>query len=198
MDEKIYRLNLDEVEGMNAISFVDNPAIKIDWFAFSEQLQFKTDTSKQMVTSPIMLANTLIPRSHPTMGKFSVYYDEDTILQMMIQYMSSDKKDNIDFQHNGELVPGIKLVESYITGDRNKSNLFDIPKGSWVGSFYIEDKELYDSLINSKDFNGVSLDGQFGLEEVVIEDMIYSAIEDIMKTNDTDEDKEIKLKKLLG
>ena len=195
---KIYELKIDEDNdklGINILSFVDNPAIKTEWFTFSEQETVKKDLKKQMITSPIMLANSLIKRDLPNIGMFEVFYSEETIMQMMIQFMSSDKKDNVDFQHNKELIEGIKLVESYIVDERNSSNIFDVPKGSWIGTFYIEDKELYNKLVEDPNFNGISLDGIFKMEEVMV-DMIYEAIIEVVSSDLDDELKVEKLKSL--
>ena len=55
----------DDDTGVYAISFVDDPATEIEWYAFnkdSKPVKFASDDNKQMITAPIMLADTPIYR----------------------------------------------------------------------------------------------------------------------------------------
>jgi hypothetical protein len=84
-------------------------------------------------------------------------------------------------------------------GDRNESKVFpDLPEGSWMATFYIENDEVWDQ-IKSGEFNGFSLEGYF--IEKYEDDMISrieEELESILSSSDTDDDKELKIKKLLN
>ena len=102
----------DENTGVYAISFVDNPATEVDWYAFSDKKinKFNGDDVKQLITGPIMLANTPIYRYHPQMGEYNVIFRPDTILDMMKKYMSSNMKDNVNEQHDSsKVVDGVYI-----------------------------------------------------------------------------------------
>jgi hypothetical protein len=161
---------------------------------------FQSD-EKRIVTSPIMVAETPILRYHEIFGKYYVKFSEDTILKMMKKYFKENKINNVNEQHNPKkFIKDVYLVESFIVGDRVTSELYpDLPKGSWVGSFYIDDEEYWNKIKNTNEFTGFSLEGQF--IEQYEEDMInkkFSEIEGIINSNMSDDDKEIKIKTILN
>lgn len=185
MDKKIVYLDInldDEESGVDAISFVDRPAIEMEWLAFSkdkkDKVNFGKDDVKQMITSPIMLAETEIYRFDPVNGEYYVKFSEETIRNMMIKYFKEDKINNVNEQHDSNrVVEDVYLVESFIVDDRVSLNGFDVPKGSWVGTFYIDNVDYYNKLVNDPEFNGFSLEGNFNSKE---EDEVYSKIEEIL------------------
>jgi hypothetical protein len=161
---------------------------------------FQSD-EKRIVTSPIMVAETPILRYHEIFGKYYVKFSEDTILKMMKKYFKENKINNVNEQHDPKkFIKDVYLVESFIVGDRVTSELYpDLPKGSWVGSFYIDDEEYWNKIKNTNEFTGFSLEGQF--IEQYEEDMInkkFSEIEGIINSNMSDDDKEIKIKTILN
>lgn len=161
---------------------------------------FQSD-EKRIVTSPIMLAETPILRYHPIFGKYYVKFSEDTILKMMKKYFKENKINNVNEQHDPKkIVNDVYLIESFIVGDRVSSELYpDLPKGSWVGSFYIDNEEYWNKIKTSNEFSGFSLEGKF--IEQYEEDMInkkFSEIEDIINSNISDNEKEIKIKTILN
>ena len=170
---------------------------------FSNQ-KFKGDDVKQMITGPVMLADTPIYRYQEGVGEYNVIFRPDAIMDMMKKYMSSDMKDNVNEQHNSNrVVEGVYLVESFILDDRMDLNgtYKNLPKGTWMGTFYIEDKEYYNELVNNPEFNGFSLEGIFDetvVPEEVISEHLYSKIQDILDDiNLTDEEIYDKIKKIL-
>ena len=161
---------------------------------------FQSD-EKRIVTSPIMVAETPILRYHEIFGKYYVKFSEDTILKMMKKYFKENKINNVNEQHDPKkFIKDVYLVESFIVGDRVTSELYpDLPKGSWVGSFYIDNEEYWNKIKNTNEFTGFSLEGQF--IEQYEEDMInkkFSEIEGIINSNMSDDDKEIKIKTILN
>ena len=166
----------DDDTGVYAISFVDDPATEIEWYAFnkdSKPVKFASDDNKQMITAPIMLADTPIYRYSKVMGEYNVIFRKDTIMDMMKKYRMTNIIDSVNEQHNPDVeVEGVYLVESFIVDDRITMNApFDkIPEGSWMGTYYIEDKEYYNKLVSSDDFNGFSLEGTF--DNIMVEDNI--------------------------
>jgi hypothetical protein len=161
---------------------------------------FQSD-EKRIVTSPIMVAETPILRYHEIFGKYYVKFSEDTILKMMKKYFKENKINNVNEQHDPKkFIKDVYLVESFIVGDRVTSELYpDLPKGSWVGSFYIDNEEYWDKIKTTNEFTGFSLEGQF--IEQYEEDMInkkFSEIEGIINSNMSDDDKEIKIKTILN
>jgi len=167
-----YYLEIDEnneLSGLDAISFVDAPAIEMNWYTFKkdEKYTFKKDDVKRVITSPIMLSETPIYRVAPDGTEYQVKFSEDTIFSMMKKYFADNRIHNVNENHDAaRVVDNVILIESFIVGDRTTSNLYpDLPKGSWIGSFHIQDEDYWNNVILSDEFTGVSLEGGFDLVE---------------------------------
>jgi hypothetical protein len=91
------------------------------------------------------------------------------------------------------------MIESFIVGDRTTSELYpDLPKGSWVASFYIEDKEYWNK-IKQEGFTGFSLEGFFEEQyEMEMINKVFNSVKNIVFSNLPDEDKEEQIKRILG
>jgi hypothetical protein len=74
----------------------------------------------------------------------------------------------------------------------------DLPPGSWVATYYVDNDEVWEK-IKSGEYNGFSLEGYFieKYEDDMIE-KVKEELEAIIESNDTDENKEYKIKKILN
>jgi hypothetical protein len=171
------------------------------WNNNMSKVEFQSiNDEKRIITTPIMLANTEIPRYHPSVGKYFVKFTPKAILKMMVKYFKQNKIHRINEDHNPDkVVDGVYMIESYIVDERNQSLLYpDLPKGSWVASFYVSDVEYWEKLKN-EGFKGVSLEGFF--QEIYEGEMIqkvFNSIKNIVFSNLPDDDKEEQIKRLLG
>lgn len=191
----------DDKTGMDVISFVTSPATEIVWGKFNKTTHFAKNELKRIVTGPVMLAETPIYRYDDVIGGFYCKFSEETIFKMMKKYFMENKIHQVNEQHNGNRVVGnVYMVESFIVGDKVESKLYpELPKGTWMASFFIEDENYWNDVIMKDEFNGFSLEGNFTyhMENDII-DNIYSSIENILSSEITDEEKETKIKELLN
>ena len=167
---------------------------------FKKQEFSDLNEEKRMVTSPVMLAETPILRYNPDLGKYWIKFKPETIEKMMRKYFKENKIHKVNTNHDPKsLKDGVYMVESYIVGDRNESKVFpDLPEGTWMATFYVENDEVWDQ-IKQGEFNGFSLEGYF--IEKYEDDMIArieEELESILTSTYSDEDKELKIKKLLN
>lgn len=204
-------IDMDDESGVKAVSFVNNPATKIKWEAFEGQEHittkqvFSSDKKKQMIYSPIMLCNTPIERHSDRKGNYYVMFSEASIRKMMVKYAKSNNTHNVNLQHNKDMkLEGVFLVESFIYDDRLELNGMDVEKGTWMGSYYIEDLDLYNKLIADPDFNGFSLEGDFKETTTMPVDFEEKelSLEEQIKTivyaeDKSDEEKEVEIRELL-
>lgn len=180
--------NIDNDSGMNRLSFVENPAIKTDWSLFNDiDLNFTEvkDEDKRLIITPIMLADTPILRE--IKGKFFyAKFSPYTVEAMMKKYFMQNKIHNINESHDPQkVIDGVFMVESFISGNRANSTLYpNIPNGSWVGTFYVEDKKYWEKIKNGT-FTGVSLEGIFDISDT---EFLYSIIEQIIDDESLSED----------
>jgi hypothetical protein len=157
---------LNEDSGISAISFVEDPATLTTWFKFSseeKQFHFEKDVMKRIVTGPVMLADTPI-RRYDENQRYWVKFSADTIFKMRNKYFKENKIHNINENHNrSKVVDGVYMVESFMIDEKTQSNLYpDIPVGTWMASFYVEDEKYWNEVIMNEKFNGFSLEGNFG------------------------------------
>jgi hypothetical protein len=168
------------------------PFSKYDFKDFNEE--------KRMVTAPVMVAETPIARWNPDLGKYYVKFKPETIEKMMKKYFRENKIHKVNVNHDSkQQKDGVYMMESYIVGDRNTSNLFpDLPEGSWVATYYVDNDEVWDK-IKSGEYNGFSLEGYF--IEKYEDDMIEKVKEElqaVVESEDIDEIKEYKIKQILN
>lgn len=192
----------DETSGVDFVSFVDSPATEVTWHKYNgiTPQNFEKNDVKRIVTSPIMLAETPIYRISPLIGEYYCKFSEKTIFNMMLKYFKLNKSKNINENHDSNrIVDNVMLVESFIVGDKVSSSIFkDLPKGSWMGSFHIEDEKYWNEVIMSDEFTGFSLEG--GFFERIEDDIIDELYNNILKTIDskaTEQEIIIELKKML-
>jgi len=170
------------------------------WNNNMSSMEFSLNEEKRIITAPVMLAETKILRYNPTIGKYFVKFTEETILKMMKKYFKENKIHKVNEEHDPKRVAdGVYMIESFIVGDRAESKLYpDIPKGSWMASFYIEDKEYWKEIKNNG-FTGFSLEGFFDEQyENLMVEKLFSSVKNLVFSNLPDEDITLHVKKLLG
>jgi hypothetical protein len=176
--------------GVNRLSFVENPATKMDWNLFNSKesvslVEIK-DEDKRLITTPIMLANTPILRE--IKGKFFyAKFSPSTIEEMMKKYFIQNKIHNINESHDPQkVIDGVFMVESFISGNRAKSSLYpNVEDGTWIGTFYVKDEKYWKDKIKGGNFTGISLEGIFDLSDT---EFLYSVIENIIQDDKLSDD----------
>ena len=81
----VFQLLINEADttGVSYVALVDNPAIQLQWQAFSEQQRFKImSEEKQIVSGALMVANMPIYRNSVEMGEHYVVFNPETISQI--------------------------------------------------------------------------------------------------------------------
>lgn len=185
MKEHIYLTinNNVDLTGMEAIAFVDAPAIEINWNAFNKhQSRFAKNEAKRIVTGPVMLAETDIFRISPKLGEYYIRFSAETILEMVERYFEQLKINQVNEMHNPKKpIKDVVMIESFIVNERTKSELYpDLPFGSWICSFKINCDKTWDKIMRGQ-FKGFSLEGYFieQYENNLIEET-YSKIESLL------------------
>lgn len=162
-----------EDDGIITISLVDEPAVESDFVCFAKdagkQSFALSDASEHLITGCLMKADTLIYRNDYRYEYYIVFSKK--VIQTMAQKMLSDGTfKNIDTQHNGELLPqgALTLMELYVK-DSNKGidpNFVDVPDGSLMVTFKVNDESIWQECANGDFLNGFSLEGFFDTKQV--------------------------------
>jgi hypothetical protein len=146
-------------EGLAAIPMQDQPnsGYLMSSWNFS-------DEDQMIVTGPAMIPNIMIPRADEDGNTFHVYFTEETIKKIAKKFLEESKHNNTDINHNDIIVNENTLLESWIVEDpeMDKSKIlgFNVPKGTWMVSYKINNEETWDK-IKSGELNGFSITGQF-------------------------------------
>ena len=170
---KVFYINIDdELTGINAISLVESPAVEKDFLCFSkekETVKLNFDNAKRVISGVVCLADTPIYRYNERYGEYYVVFSKETIQKMVEKFAKMDLFKSVNLQHDDtKFVDGIYMFESYIINkERGISPIefSDIPDGSWIASYKVENDELWGEIINGNKLNGFSLQGLFELEE---------------------------------
>ena len=166
------KINDDFETGIDAISLVDFPAVERNFLCFSKdekRVNLKFDASKHIITGVVCLADTPIYRYNERMGEYYVVFTKETIEKMVEKFAKMDLFKSVNLQHDDkQFVDDVYMIESYITNKErgiSPAEFSDIPDGSWIASYKIDNESLWDEIINGNKLNGFSLQGMFELEE---------------------------------
>ena len=182
-------INEDDQTGMDTISLVSSPAVGVNFLKFEEQKEIKKlsfDADKHIITGVVALAGIPIYRYDKEIGDYYVVFTSEVIEKMMIKYSKMNLNNSVDLQHNGKKVDGVIMFESYIYNkERNIApvEFGDIPDGSWIASFKVENEELWNEIKSGNELNGFSLAGLFAFSEPENEevDELEQYIDEILK-----------------
>ena len=157
----------DDNEGILVISLVDAPATETNWMCFKEQENIKfsiVNEDEHILAGVVMVADKPIYRIAPDGTEFYIVFSKDVIKRMAEKMLSDNTFNNIDIQHDGNIIPHdkVKLVELFIADEAKgiKPNYLDVPDGSLLANYKIYDEELW-QMAKSGELNGFSLEGVF-------------------------------------
>ena len=157
----------DDNEGILVISLVDAPATETNWMCFKEQENIKfsiVNEDEHILAGVVMVADKPIYRIAPDGSEFYIVFSKDVIKRMAEKMLSDNTFNNIDIQHDGNIIPHdkVKLVELFIADETKgiKPNYLDVPDGSLLANYKIYDEQLW-QMAKSGELNGFSLEGVF-------------------------------------
>jgi len=192
---KIYEMIIEDAltDGIFAISLVDSPAIMEDYILLSKDNKIRieikldklVDEKRHVVSGPILVPDLVIPRKG-----YDIVFRKETIRKLSEKFMIENLKDNVTLQHQVS-VNKVNMVESWIVEDtkNDKSSYYgyELPAGTWFGTYKVNDEELWQEYIASGVLKGFSVEGNFSQQEVELNNCkLEGHIEEL-----SDEDKEI-------
>lgn len=164
---KIYELTLDseELDGVEAISIVESPAIEEDFIALKSQdvKLAEVDKEKRILLGALLIPNKPIFRRNEK-EEYYVYFSKDTIRQASQLYLTKGNQNNATLEHQHS-INGLSLVESWIVEDteKDKSKLYNlnVPVGTWVGAVKVNNEEVWNDYVKTGKVKGFSIEGYF-------------------------------------
>lgn len=167
----VIEMLVDEMDqtGVDIISFVENPAIEVDFLYFNDKkkdFKFKaTSEDKRLVTGPAMLPNEKIIRMDAEGEPYFVFFSEDTIRLCNELYFKQSKQNTSNVDHE-EGVDNVTVIESWIIEDNTMDKALalgfeGLPKGTWMITYKVYNDELWDK-VKAGEVLGFSVEGMFG------------------------------------
>lgn len=160
----------DHYQGIDIMSFVDDPAVDVNFLYFSkdkkERRCFSLDEEKRIVTGVAMRANYPIYRNQDG-EEFYIQFTPDVISDFVQKFMREHKTTNVDVFHDGKIIKDVFLFESFILkNDIKLTNpaFKDIEPGSWMVSYKVENDALWEK-VKSGQVKGFSITAYSEMEE---------------------------------
>jgi hypothetical protein len=156
--------NFDEVF---AISLVEEPAIESNFVFFDkEKVQFAAvNEEKRLLMGPILIPDKKILRIDGAGVPYYVFFKPETIKRLSEMYLQKKYTDKSTLEHDKK-ISGVSLVESWVVESRekDKSRLYGltVPVGTWMGTFKVDNEDIWNNYVKTGDVKGFSIEGLFG------------------------------------
>ena len=155
----------EDMQGVDAISIVENPAIESDFIALKSQevKMAEVDKDKRILMGAVLIPEKPIYRRNGE-DEYYIYFSKDTVNKASQLFFKNGNQSNWTFEHD-EVITGLTVVESWIVEDttKDKSALYNlnVPVGTWMASVKVEDAELWQNFVKTGKVKGFSLEGYF-------------------------------------
>lgn len=162
--------SLNDVTGIYAISFVDEPAVEENFVALSKsKVILNKDTKKQILTGVVLKPNQLIYRLDEQNQPYYIQFSETEIEKISHKMMKAGLAlQHTTHQHESELKDNYLIELWIVTNPENdKSNALgfkDLPKGTLMASYKVTDKSYWETEVMTGQVKGFSLEGFFNQE----------------------------------
>ena len=156
--------NMDEVF---AISLVEEPAIESNFVFFDkEKVQFAAvNEEKRLLMGPILIPDKKILRIDGAGVPYYVFFKPETIKRLSEMYLQKKYTDKATLEHDKK-INGVSLVESWVVESRakDKSAVYglSVPVGTWMGTFKVDNEDIWENYVKTGDVKGFSIEGLFG------------------------------------
>jgi hypothetical protein len=167
-DFKIIELILDdelELNGIEAISVVENPAIESDFIALNSQevKLAELNKEKRLLMGALLIPNKPIYRKNGE-DQYYIYFSKETVMKASQKFFIQGNQSNSTMEHQYDL-SGLTLVESWIVDDEvhDKSRKYglNVPVGTWMGSVKVNNDEVWNKYVLTGLVKGFSIEGYF-------------------------------------
>jgi hypothetical protein len=155
----------DDMNGIEAISVVENPAIESDFIALKSQDIQLAEVDKE---KRILMGAALIPNKHifrrDKEREFYIFFAEDTVRKASEIYLKKSRQHSSTLEHESKL-EGMTVVETWIVDnpemDKSKHYGLSVPKGTWMVSMKVDNDEIWKDYVKTGKVKGFSIEAYF-------------------------------------
>ena len=188
---KTYEVVFDEnsVDGVYALSVVNDPAMEDMFIAFNEhprEVKFSAvDDEKRLLLGAALIPNKKIYRNVDG-NEFYITMSAETIEKLAHAYLKNGNQGNSSLNHEIKL-EDMSVVETWIVQDSNKdkSNAFGktYEQGTWVAMMKVDNDEVWQKAKNGE-IRGFSIEALLGLTEINYKTEIQMTKDDLKSFGD--------------
>jgi hypothetical protein len=184
------KAKVQKIKDLNITKHYDNNADVVkelgsigSKFAYSFQI---ISEDEHIISGPLMLADQLIYRDNEKFGEHYVKFSPETIKEIAIKFAKRKYQNNVNLMHDpSQVVEGVTMFESFIVDKKRgvlpMAGFEDVADGSWFGSFYVENPEVWNQ-VKSGELRGFSVEGLFDYEAPLsAEEQALKKIEELLK-----------------
>ena len=155
--------NLDDDNGITAVSIVSEPAIMESFIALKNQ-EFKfaeQDKEKRLILGAALVPNRPIyRRSEKDGSEFYIFFSKSTVRKASELFFIKGNQSEATLEHDKTL-KNMTIVESWIVEsekDKTRHYGMDVPVGSWVISMKVNDDDVWNNQIKNGKVSGFSIE----------------------------------------
>ena len=163
----LIELFIDENEandGIQAISFVESPAIEENFVALSKhKVEFKSiDEEKKIIIGLALVPDKPIYRRKDDY-EYNIIFSKETVRKGSELYLKNLRNNNTTLEHQ-QLTSGVSIIESWIVEDteKDKTALYNLNAvvGAWAVVMKVDNESVWED-VKKKKYLGLSIEGVF-------------------------------------
>ena len=156
--------NLEEDNGISAISIVQSPATEESFIALKNQeIKFaEQDKEKRILMGAALVPNKPIYRKSEE-DEYYIFFSKETVRKASELFFIKGNQSNTTLEHQSPL-EGLTVVESWIVeGEQDKSRHYGLnaPIGTWMVSMKVNSDDVWNNYIRTKKVRGFSIEAYF-------------------------------------
>ena len=176
----------DDVEGLQAIAFVDAPAIGLNYQAFAPHKFEVINEEKRIVMGAAMIPDLPIYRRDER-GEYYAIFRKETIKALVQKLFKENKHNNFNEQHNAfKILDGVYIYQSFITdqelGILPPQGFENVADGTWFIAAKVENDEAWSKVKEDGILKGFSVEGVFDLEPYKFKKMNKLNLDSVIST----------------
>lgn len=183
-DFPVYQIQVNDLDktGVSLVSFVKAPAMEVTAVKLAaEQQQFKLGVNplKRTLTSAVIVPDKLVYRKMDSQ-EFYITFSTEVIERIRDKFFQSTGNLHISNIDHTEQQVQATLVESWVITDAKQDKAqalgFDLPVGTWMATYKVEDERFWKSHVETNKVTGFSLEGIFDLAPVSLAAYSYGCV----------------------
>ena len=162
----VFELQVDEADdsGIRLISIVENPAIEVKGYAFSESnyYEFQEVEDEQIIIGAALIPNKKIYQEDEKLGPHFVTFTKEGIRKIVEKFNKTGSNRRINVEHTNEMVNAYILKDWIVEDevyDKSRKYGFEVPVGTYMISVKVDDTDFWQEKVRGENKFSFSIEG---------------------------------------